>query len=295
MTFTEWLATCETALTLQTATRLRQAQVGEHRSVHSGTGLRLRHHEEYHAGDERRHIDWKASRKEHLLLLRRFEAEPRLEVIVVCDVSASMTFGRHLPKHRIALDCAGILGLAALRQGDAFGLLAFAADTVVYFPPRQRRQAVLQMLEYLWSYEPSEAASTATSFAPVLRHLSGHAPALVCLLSDLRMPDCEAGLEVLSATHDTIAVLIEDAAESALEGLGLIVVRDLESGQSLELDTASAAYREAYRRQMLADRAARQQIVQRCCGAQYLVADHCSDYHGDLLRLFLARTARAWV
>ena len=295
MTFAAWLATCETTLALQTSARLRQARVGEHRSVQSGNGLRVRHHEEYRPGDPRRHIDWKASRKEQTLLLRRFEAERQLDVIVVCDLSASMAFGRHLSKYRLAVDCAGLLGLATLRQGDAFGLIAFAADVVAYFPPRRRREAVLQTLEYLWSYEPLEQASGATWFAPVLRYLAAHTPALVCILSDFRMPDWEAGLDVLSATHDTIAVSIEDAAESCLEGLGLIAVRDLESGQWVELDTASAAYREAYHRQMLAERTTRQQILQRCCGMQYLMAAHSTDYHGDLIRLFLARSARTWV
>ena len=61
MTFETWLATCETALTLHTSTRLRQAQVGEHRSADTGKGLRLRQHEEYRSGDERRFIDWKAT------------------------------------------------------------------------------------------------------------------------------------------------------------------------------------------------------------------------------------------
>lgn len=295
MTFGDWLATCEAALTLQTTARLRQEQPGAHRSVHTGKGLRLRHHEEYRPGDERRFIDWKISRKEDTLLLRRFEAEKRLEVVAVCDVSPSMLFGRHLSKQHIVLDCAGVLGLAALRQGSAFGLLAFAAETVAHFPPRQRRSAVLQTLEYLWAYAPPGEAHAETLLAPVLRHLPAQRSLLVCLLSDLRMPDWREALDILSATHDTIVVLIEDEAEAALEALGSIVVRDLESGRFVELDTASAAYRRAYREQMLAERTAREQILQHACGSQYIVASHATDYRGELIRLFLARAARLWV
>ena len=94
--------------------------------------------------------------------------------------------------------------------------------------------------------------------------------------------------------HDTIPVLIEDEAEATLESLGRIVVRDLESGRFVELDTASAVYRRAYREQALAERSAREQFFQRYCGAQYVVATHATDYRLELLRLFLARTARAW-
>ena len=134
MTFYEWLATCETSLTLHTSARLRQAQVGEQRSVHTGKGLRLRHHDEYRPGDERRFIDWKASRKDRTLLLRRFEAEKQLQVLALCDVSTSMLFGQHIAKYRIALDCVGALGLATLRQGNAFGLLPFASYASRLFP-----------------------------------------------------------------------------------------------------------------------------------------------------------------
>jgi uncharacterized protein (DUF58 family) len=295
MTFGEWLTTCEAVVELHTRARLRQTQAGEHRSVATGKGLRLRHYEAYRPGDERRLIDWKASRKEHTLLLRRFEAERRLAVVALCDVSASMLFGQHFPKHRMLLDCAGLLGLATLRQGDAFGLLAFATDTVAYFPPQQRRETTLQALEYLWTYAPPGEANAPTLLAPVLQYLPTHQPLLLCLLSDFRMPDWQETLDVLSATHDTIAVCIAEETEIALEAVGHIVVRDLESGQLMELDTASTACRRAYYEYMLTERRAREQLLQRACGAQYVMAHPTTDYRGDLLRLFLARTARTWI
>lgn len=296
MTFDEWLATCESTLALHTTARLRQARAGSHRSSHTGNGLRLRQHEPYRPGDERRFIDWKASRKEQTLLLRRFEAEMQLQVIVLCDVSASMLFGQHQGKRQIALDCAGLLALATLRQADTFGLLAFADDTVTYHPPRQRRDAVLQSLETLWHYTPPETPATSTHLASVLRHLPVNRPSLVCLLSDFRSPDdWHDTLNILTASHDTLAVCIEDDAEASLPPIGNIVVRDLESGQFIELDTASRRFRRAYREQILSEREARDQALQRACGSQTIVASASTDYQSDLLRLFLARTARTRV
>lgn len=295
MTFDEWLLTCEATLALYTTTRLRQSQAGSHRSTSTGNGLRLRQHEAYRPGDERRFIDWKASRKERTLLLRRFAAETQLQVIVLCDVSASMLFGQRLSKRQIALDCAGLLAFAALRQSDRFGLLAFADDIVAYHPPRQQRSAVIQSLETLWRYTPPETPATATRLAPVLRDLPVKRPALVCVLSDFRLPDAwHDTLHVLSAAHDTVAVCIEDDAETTLPAVGHVVVRDLESGQWIELDTASRRFRQAYRDQMLAQRRARELALQHACGAHYMVASASTDYQGDLLRLFLARTARIW-
>jgi uncharacterized protein (DUF58 family) len=295
MTFDEWLASCETNLALHTTARLRQARVGSHRSTYTGNGLRLRQHEVYRSGDERRFIDWKASRKERTLLLRRFEAETQLQVIVLCDVSASMLFGEHQAKQQIALDCAGLLALATLRQADTFGLVAFADTAVAYHPPRQRRAAVLQSLEALWHYTPPETSRTSTHLASVLRYLPVNRPSLVCVLSDFRSPDdWRDTLNILTASHDTVAVCIEDGAEVTLPPVGNIVVRDLESGQFIELDTASRRFRHAYREQIQAEREACEQALQRACGSQYIVANANTDYQGDLLRLFLARTARTW-
>jgi uncharacterized protein (DUF58 family) len=289
MTFYEWLATCEAALTLHTSARLRQAHVGEQRSVYTGKGLRLRHHDAYRPGDERRFIDWKASRKDRTLLLRRFEAEKQLQVLALCDVSTSMLFGQHMPKYRIALDCVGTLALATLRQGDAFGLLPFATAPVTYFPPRQKRESVLGALEYLWTYDPGTVQTT-TRLLPVLPYLPAHRPLLVCVLSDFCAPDWHEALESISTMHDTLAVLITDAAEGTLPAMGGIVVRDLESGRLMECDTASTTYRQAFQEQMAAARARREQILRRTCGTQYVVATATTDYRGDLLRLFLGRT-----
>jgi uncharacterized protein (DUF58 family) len=292
MTFYEWLATCETSLSLHTPARLRHAHAGEQRSVHTGKGVRLRHHEAYRPGDERRFIDWKASRKDRTLLLRRFEAEKQLQVLALCDVSVSMLFGQQVSKYRIALDCVGTLGLATLRQGDAFGLLPFATVPVAYFPPRQQRDSVLRALAYLWSYDPGTAPTT-TRLLPVLPYLPAHHPLLVCVLSDFCAPDWHEALDIISATHDTLAVLITDAAEGTLPAVGGIVVRDLESGQLMEYDTASTIYRQAFRKRMAVEQARREQILRRTCDTQYVVATATTDYRGDLLRLFLARTARS--
>lgn len=293
MTFNEWLASCETEVHLHTTTMIRQSHTGGHRSLDRGQGLRLRHHEPYRPGDERRQIDWKLSRKTRQLLLRRFEAEKRLPVIVLCDVSPSMLFGHRLAKFRVLQDCAGVLGLATLRQSNAFGLLAFAAEPMVYFPARQQRQAILGILEYLWNYEPSQVESTVTRLLPVLQALPVNRPLLLCLLSDLRMPDWQEALHLLSAMHDTIVVWIEHEAEFSLPRIGSLLVRDLESGRLLELDTASARYRQHYREQLVSERTAREQVLQRTCGAGYVIARPTTSYRDDLLRLFLARLTPA--
>jgi hypothetical protein len=166
---------------------------------------------------------------------------------------------------------------------------------MAYFPPRQQREPVLRALEYLWTYEPVTVETTPTRLLPVLPYLPEHKPLLVCVLSDFCAPDWHIALESIGATHDLLAVLITEEAELSLPALGGLVVRDLESGQLMELDAASPTYRRAFREHMLAERAVREQFLRRTCGTQYIEATATTDYRSDLLRLFLARAARAWI
>ncbi|MDH3600724.1 MAG: hypothetical protein OEU26_13915, partial [Candidatus Tectomicrobia bacterium] len=96
----------------------------------------------------------------------------------------------------------------------------------------------------------------------------------------------------LSAVHDTLVVWVEDEAETRPAHLGgSIVVRDLESGDVFPLDTASAHIRRRLQVQMETERQARDQEFQHLRGAEYMIATPTTDYAGDLLRLFFARTA----
>jgi len=252
----------------------------------------LRHHDVYRPGDKRQHIDWKASRKSDALLVRRFAAPKRLDVHVVCDVSASMLFGYKCAKLRTAVDCAGLLALATLRQGNAFGLTLFASDVVSHFPPRQRQGAILHALEYLWHYEPRVTWNTETRCAPVVPHIPMHHPALVCVISDFRMADWQPALHQISAVHDMLVVCVEDESETHLAHLGgSIAVRDLESGDVFPLDIPSATMRRWLQAQMETERQARHQDLQHVCGAEYVMATPTMDYTGDLFRLFFTRSA----
>lgn len=292
MSFTDWLQTCDTALAIHSTAWLRQEQAGGYRSRKLGTGFRLRHHDVYRSGDKRQHIDWKASRKSDALLVRRFAAPKRLDVHVVCDVSASMLFGHQRAKFRIAVDCAGLLALAALRQGNAFGLTLFASDVVSHFPPRQRQGAILPALEYLWHYAPHATWNTETRCASVVSHIPMHRPALVCVISDFRVADWQSALHQLSAVHDTLAVCVEDETKAHLAHLGgSIAVRDLESGDVFPLDISSAHLRRQLQTQMETERQARYRELQHVCGANLIMATPAIDYAGDLCRLFFARSA----
>ena len=290
MNFATWLTACETSVNLHTTALLRQGQAGSQRSRQSGSGFRFKQYTAYRPGDLRRFIDWKASRKADTLLLRQFEHEARLDVMAICDLSTSMHFGYNPPKLRLALDCTGILGLAASRQGHAFGLMTFAADVISHIPPRQHKGAIVHALAHLWELSRRYTASYGTQLKPILRVLASQKPQLICLMSDFRMPDWRPVLRTLRAVHDLIVVFVEDPAETRIANRGRIALRDLERGQFIYLDTASATVRHHYREQAESERASCLYDLRHICGSQSLVTTTSADYAGDLVRFLMTRT-----
>lgn len=290
MSFAEWLASCDASVALHTNSILRDQRVGADRSRQGGQGWRPRHHEAYRPGDGRRLIDWKASRKSSVLLQRQFDAEQQLSIMAVCDVSASMQFGRTRTNSSLALDCAGLLGLAALRQGYAFGLVMYATDIVASFPPRPQPSAVYHALESLWRYTDSQPPPTDTRLTSVLYHLQRQPPLLACICSDFRMPDTRAALSQLSHLHDTIAILIHDEAENNLDPLGHIAAQDLESGKTMVIDAGSRSSRLLYTEQTTAEFNNRETTLKRLLGPNYVLASPKTDWAQALCRLFLTRT-----
>lgn len=290
--FAAWLMACDTAVKLHTTTILQQEQTDSQRSRQPGNAFHFKRHAVHRPGDPRRSIDWKASRKAHTLLSRQFEHEARLDVMAICDISPSMCFGYDLPKLRLALDCAGILGLAALHQGHAFGLMTFAANVVSHISPRRHKGAIVHALADLWNLAQRSAPTDGTRLRPILRVLAPRQPMLTCLVSDFRMPDWQPVLRALRARHDLMAVLVEDTAETCMANRGYIALRDIEQGRFMYLDTASETVRRHYQEQAEKERTMRLNDLKHICGNTSLVTTAPPDYKSNLVRLFLTHSMR---
>src|SRR5271170_2059381 len=69
---------------------------GMHKSPHRGFSVEFSEHREYVAGDELRHLDWKAYARSDRYYIKLYEQETNLRATIVLDTSASMTFGNKL-------------------------------------------------------------------------------------------------------------------------------------------------------------------------------------------------------
>lgn len=66
---------------------------GMHRSPYQGMAVEFAEYRQYVPGDEIRHLDWKVFGRSDKLYIKQYQQETNLDVVIMVDVSASMSFG----------------------------------------------------------------------------------------------------------------------------------------------------------------------------------------------------------
>ncbi|MDQ7849674.1 MAG: DUF58 domain-containing protein [Armatimonadota bacterium] len=222
---------------------------GDYRGVFYGPSLDLAEVREYQPGDEVRRIDWNVTARMNRLFIRQYLEERELTAWLLVDLSPSMGFGtrRHL-KREVAAEFAGVAAYIITRHGDKVGCLAFPGRHLPVIPPRTGRVQALRILQLLQRAAAGEGGLTDLGAA------LGHAArmlrrrSLVFVVSDfLSRPGWDGPLRDLAGRHDVIAVWVRDPAEEELPDVGLIPIRDPETGQQAWVDTSDRRVRAAYR------------------------------------------------
>ena len=220
--------------------------LGEYHAVFRGRGLEFDELRPYVVGDDPRSIDYKALARTGQPLVRRYREDRDLTVIFVVDVSASQLAGAQATtKADLAAEVCAVLALAAIRNKDRVGLLLFASKPERYVRPAGGRTHVLRVVrEILWAHPQSRG----TDVGAALEYLSGvqKRRATVFLVSDFLSGGYGRQLRAVSRRHDLIAIRVRELIDEQLPNVGLVRLRDAETGESVEVDSSSARVRAAY-------------------------------------------------
>ena len=220
---------------IATTKGIRTARVGPYTSRTRGSGLDFDQHVPYRPGDDVRRIDWNVTARLNAPYLRQTHAERELDLVVAVDLSRSMDLGSgsYTKKEAMTFVTASLLFSAASDQVN-IGFLAFADRVLSWTAPARATGRAWKVLEELWQLDPTPAT---TAVEPALRHLSSvlRTMSVVVLVSDFfSAEETFAGpeLRVLAARHDVVAVIVEDAGDTALPpGRGFMRVKDVETGR----------------------------------------------------------------
>jgi len=227
--------------------------LGEYHSVFRGRGLEFSEVREYQPGDDVRIIDWNVTARMGTPYVKKFVEERELTVFLVVDISASEDFSTApQTKAELAAEIGALLALAAVRNNDRVGLIAFTDQVERFVAPRKGSQHVLRLIRELLYLPVRQAGlrprSRGTDIAAALGFLSRIARrrSVAFLLSDFLASDYEAALRVAARRHDVIAISLSDPREAYLPNAGLLELEDPETGQRLVVDSGDAGVRQRY-------------------------------------------------
>ena len=243
--------------------RLDGLLMGDYRTLMRGAGLDLADLREYQLHDDVRHIDWNVTARMDVPHVRVFTEDREMAAWFLLDLSPSVDFGSGTQRKRDVLaEFVAVLARLLTRHGNRVGALLYGAGVDRMVPARSGRPHVLHLLHSIQNRpEPAAAsATTATRLADLLRAGANsiRRRSTVFVVSDfISEPGWEKPLAQLALRHEVVAVRLTDPLELNLPDLGLVTLRDAETGEHLLVDTHDPAFR----RRFAATAAAREEAL----------------------------------
>lgn len=277
---------------IYTSKAVNDLLAGEYHSVFKGQGMEFEEVREYQIGDEVRSIDWNVTARMGEPYVKRFREERELTVLFAVDLSASGDFGStDKLKNEAAAEICALLAFSAIKNNDKVGLVVFTDSVELFVPPAKGTSHVLRLIRDLLGFKPRQAR---TDIAAAVDYLGKVAQkrAVVFLVSDFLESGFERALRTVSKRHDVIAVSITDPVEVRMPDVGLVELEDAETGELIEIDTSSAAFRKRYEG-LGAERSGRLQELFRGMDIDQVEILTGRDYVRDLVAFFRTRERRA--
>jgi uncharacterized protein (DUF58 family) len=238
---------------IKTKALSHQIFAGEYHSAFKGRGMAFSEVREYQYGDDVRNMDWNVTARLRAPYVKVFEEERELTVVLLIDVSRSGLFGTSVQTKRdLIAEIAAVLSFSASINNDKVGALFFSDKIEKFIPPKKGRSHLLHIIRELIELQPE---SDGTDIGEALRYFTNvmKKKCTAFLLSDLMDVDqqgkarYEDALKVAVNRHDLSVINVYDPREKEIPDVGLVNLKDSESGETLWVNTSSKKTRQAYK------------------------------------------------
>lgn len=233
----------------------RNIFAGEYHSQFKGRGMAFSEVREYQPGDDVRSIDWNVTARLNKPYIKVFEEERELTVMLLVDVSGSRNFGTisHMKRDMMA-EVAATLAFSTIENNDKVGVIFFSDKIEKFIPAKKGKTHVLHIIRELLSFEPT---SSGTDIASALEYFT-NAQKRRCtafLISDFISPwwrnkeaaqTMEKAFMITANRHDINLIQIYDRRDAEMPNVGLLKIKDAETGKRIWVDTAVESVRKAY-------------------------------------------------
>jgi len=265
---------------------------GEYHSTFKGRGMMFSEVREYQYGDDIRDIDWNVTARHNHPYVKVYEEERELTVMLLVDVSGSRDFGAvGEAKRDMIAELSATIAFSAIQNNDKIGAIFFSDKIEKFIPPKKGKKHILFIIRELLDFTPesrgTDIARAVEYFADAIKRRC-----TTFLISDfIDTADYRKALSVASNRHEIMALQIYDKRDSQLPDVGLMHLRDLETGQLQWVDTSSSAVRNAYSRWWY-DRQQAMSESLRQARVDFTSIATDEDYVKSLLALFKTRRTR---
>jgi uncharacterized protein (DUF58 family) len=313
---------------VRTGRQVADVLAGEYVSVFKGRGMEFDEVRPYVPGDDVRSIDWNVTARTGETYIKRYVEERQLTLMLMADVSASQDFGSgSRSKREATAELCALLAFSATRNDDKVGLALFHSEVEEFIPPRKGQKHALRVVREVLAHsenqdkraaaeakEPRSASLLARFRARWLQFSVGRRPRqareatdigfaleflmrvtkrrTICfVVSDFLDEGFERAMVAANRKHDVIAVLVTDPNELEVPDVGLVALRDAETGEARVVDTGSGAFRdEARARAQARVKALESSFVS--VGIDFIHVDAAGDVVDPLVRFFRMRERR---
>lgn len=220
---------------------------GQYHSAFKGRGMEFAEVREYQFGDDVRDIDWNVTARFGRPFVKVFEEERELTVMLLVDVSGSLDFGTvQQNKRDLATEIAATIAFSAIQNNDKIGVIFFSDRIEKYIPPKKGRKHILYIIREMLDFHPqSNKTDIAMATAYLTRVMKRRCTSF--LISDFYdNKDFSREMEIANRKHDVVAIQVYDPRAKSLPDVGLMRVRDAETGHEMYIDTSSKRLRRAH-------------------------------------------------
>lgn len=265
---------------------------GEYHTAFKGRGVTFSEVREYQPGDDVRDIDWNVTARQNKPYVKVYEEDRELTMMLLVDVSGSELFGAEgAPKREIVAEIAATLAFSSIQNKDKVGVIFFSDRIEKFIPPKKGKKHILLIIREIIDFKPQ---SNGTDIDVALKYLTNviKKRSSAFLISDfMDSHDYSRSLSVANRKHEVAALQVYDARDAKLPDVGLVRVKDLETGVLRWIDTGSARVRRLYEKAWYDSQQHLASLTSRC-GVDFVSIRSDEDFVKALLGIFRRRGAR---
>ena len=262
---------------------------GEYHTAFKGRGMTFSEVREYQYGDDIRNIDWNVTARYNHPYVKIFEEERELTVMLLIDVSASRNFGTvsKLKKNQIT-EIAAVLAFSAIQNNDKIGVIFFSDKIEKFIPPKKGHTHILHIIRELIDFTPERKQTDITLALQYLTNAIKKRCTCFLVSDFMDEHDFEHPLLIANKKHDMVALRVYDQRENELPAVGLLYLKDAETGERIWVDTSDWRVREEYKKYMQTREKDLERVFKRS-GVDVATISADEDYVRALITLFKKR------